>query len=281
MVSDFELYVFCSCRAGDGGADDSFAGGFAQLHGVCPCEAGLFLAEGLEFRSIRFHFSTKKAVEIAWGERLYYGARDHDRAFFTSTIAYALSRPQMPARKLILRAVVLTFVFSVPLIPSYLLVRTLHMDNTLWALMIPGALGAFNIIIMKTFFQGLSAELFDAAQMDGCSEYGIFARIAIPLSMPVIATIALFHAVGQWNSYFSALIYIRSKDMYLLQVLLRNMVMEGQVQDSMSASEMASSFTPEQMKAGVVLFATLPILVVYPLLQRHFVKGAMLGSLKE
>lgn len=201
--------------------------------------------------------------------------------FFTSTIAYALSRPQMPARKLILRAVVLTFVFSVPLIPSYLLVRTLHMDNTLWALMIPGALGAFNIIIMKTFFQGLSAELFDAAQMDGCSEYGIFARIAIPLSMPVIATIALFHAVGQWNSYFSALIYIRSKDMYPLQVLLRNMVMEGQVQDSMSASEMASSFTPEQMKAGVVLFATLPIVVVYPLLQRHFVKGAMLGSLKE
>lgn len=201
--------------------------------------------------------------------------------FFTSTIAYALSRPQMPARKLILRAVVLTFVFSVPLIPSYLLVRTLQMDNTLWALMIPGALGAFNIIIMKTFFQGLSAELFDAAQMDGCSEYGIFARIAIPLSMPVIATIALFHAVGQWNSYFSALIYIRTKDMYPLQVLLRNMVMEGQVQDSMSASEMASSFTPEQMKAGVVLFATMPIVVVYPLLQRHFVKGAMLGSLKE
>jgi ABC-type glycerol-3-phosphate transport system permease component len=99
--------------------------------------------------------------------------------------------------------------------------------------------------------------------------------------LPVIATIALFHAVGQWNSYFSALIYIRTKDMYPLQVLLRNMVMEGQVKDMMSASEMASSFTPEQMKAGGVLFATLPIVVVYPLLQRHFVKSAMLGSLKE
>lgn len=201
--------------------------------------------------------------------------------FFTSTIAYALSRPQMPARKLILRAIVLTFVFSIPLIPSYLLVRTLQMDNTLWALMIPGALSAFNIIIMKTFFQGLSAELFDAAQIDGCSEYGIFARIAIPLSMPVVATIALFHAVGQWNSYFSALIYIRTKDLYPLQVLLRNLVIEGQVQDSMSAQEIASLYTPEQMKAGIVLFATLPILIVYPLLQRHFVKGAMLGSLKE
>ncbi|MDF2668029.1 MAG: transporter permease subunit, partial [Paenibacillus sp.] len=172
--------------------------------------------------------------------------------FFTSTIAYSLSRSQMPARKLILRGIVLTFVFSIPLIPAYLLVRTLHMDNTLWALMIPGALSAFNIIIMKTFFQGLSAELFDAAQIDGCSEYGIFARIAIPLSMPVVATIALFHAVGQWNSYFSALIYIRTKDMYPLQVLLRNLVIEGQVQDSMSTPELASLYTPEQMKAGIV-----------------------------
>ncbi|TNJ63787.1 carbohydrate ABC transporter permease [Paenibacillus hemerocallicola] len=240
-----------------------------------------FWPRGLNFQVYDSIFQQKKLWK-SLGVSVYITALGTLIAlFFTSTIAYALSRPQMPARKLILRAVVLTFVFSVPLIPSYLLVRTLQMDNTLWALMIPGALGAFNIIIMKTFFQGLSAELFDAAQMDGCSEYGIFARIAIPLSMPVIATIALFHAVGQWNSYFSALIYIRTKDMYPLQVLLRNMVMEGQVQDSMSASEMASSFTPEQMKAGVVLFATLPIVVVYPLLQRHFVKGAMLGSLKE
>jgi putative aldouronate transport system permease protein len=201
----------------------------------------------------------------------------------TSSIAYALSRPAMPGRKLVLRGIVVTFVFSVPLIPSYLLVKSLGMENTLWALMIPGALGAFNVIIMKTFFQGISTEVFDAAKIDGCSELGIFARIAAPLSTPVIATIALFHSVGQWNSYFSAIIFIRSKELLPLQVLLRNLVVEGDAssmpQSSMGDVAMAS--TPEMMKAGIILFATMPILLVYPFLQRYFVKGAMLGSLKE
>ncbi|GIP40706.1 ABC transporter permease [Paenibacillus sp. J31TS4] len=202
---------------------------------------------------------------------------------FTSTIAYSLSRPQMPLRGWILKGIVLTFVFSVPLIPSYLLVRTLQMDNTLWALMVPGALSAFNVFIMKTFFQGLSAELFDAAKMDGCSELGIYARIAIPLSSPVIATIGLFHAVGQWNSYFSALIYIKTKTLLPIQVLLRNLVVEDGLgsMSQIQTVDLSRTSTPEMMKAGILLFATLPILIVYPFLQKYFVKGAMLGSLKE
>jgi ABC-type glycerol-3-phosphate transport system permease component len=187
----------------------------------------------------------------------------------------------MKGRRWVLRGIILTFIFSAPLIPNYLLIRALNMDNTLWVLMIPGALGAFNVIIMKTFFQGISTEMFEAAKIDGCSELGIFARIAIPLSAPVIATIALFHSVGQWNSYFTALIYIRDKDLMPLQVLLRNLIMEDQANQMASTTELSLVLTPEMLKAGITLFATLPILIIYPFLQKYFVKGAMVGSLKE
>ncbi|MDF2815438.1 MAG: carbohydrate transporter permease [Paenibacillus sp.] len=200
---------------------------------------------------------------------------------FTSTISYSLSRPRMKGRKWVLRGIILTFIFSAPLIPNYLLIRALNMDNTLWVLIIPGALAAFNVIIMKTFFQGISAEMFEAAKIDGCSELGIFAKIAIPLSAPVIATIALFHSVGQWNSYFTALIYIRDKDLLPLQVLLRNLIMEDQANQMAATTELSMVLTPEMLKAGITLFATLPILIVYPFLQKYFVKGAMVGSLKE
>ncbi|MFK7695151.1 carbohydrate ABC transporter permease [Paenibacillus sp. HJGM_3] len=201
----------------------------------------------------------------------------------TSTIAYSLSRARMPFRRLILRGIIVTFVFSVPLIPSYLVVRSLQMENTLWALMIPGALTAFNVIIMKTFFQGISSEMFDAAKIDGCGEAGIYTRIAIPLSTPVIATIALFHAVGQWNSYFSALIYIHSKSLLPIQVVLRNLVIEDNLGSftQLGTVDLSRPATPEMLKAGIILFGTLPILIVYPFLQKYFVKGAMLGSLKE
>ncbi|SDO37578.1 putative aldouronate transport system permease protein [Paenibacillus sp. yr247] len=202
--------------------------------------------------------------------------------FFTSTIAFSLSRPFMPGKTWILKGIIITFIFSVPLIPYYLVVRSLGMENTLWALMIPNALGAFNVIIMKTFFQGLSAEIFDAAYMDGCSEFGIYGRIAVPLSMPAVATIGLFHAVGQWNSYFWALIFIRAKSMYPLQIILKRLIVEDDAGRTFGSDDsLLSAFTPEQMKAGIILFATIPILLVYPSIQRYFVKGAMVGSLKE
>ncbi|MDF2668906.1 MAG: carbohydrate transporter permease [Paenibacillus sp.] len=200
--------------------------------------------------------------------------------FFTTTMAYGLSRPFAPGKRIILRLVLITFIFSAPLIPSYLVISALGLENTLWVLMLPGALNAFAVIIMKTFFQGLSSELFDAAKIDGCSEIGIFARIALPLSTAGIATLALFHSVGIWNSYFAALLYIRSKELFPLQILLRSLVVEENSSFRPTAGEVIVS-TPEMMKAGIILFATLPILIVYPFLQKYFVKGAMLGSLKE
>lgn len=199
-----------------------------------------------------------------------------------TSLAYSLSRVFMPGRKLFLKLIMVTFIFPVPLIPSYLLVKQLGMLDTLWSLMIPGAVGAFYIFIIKAFFQGISAELFDAAKIDGSSEFGLYGRIVLPLSMPVLATIALFHAVGQWNSYFSAIIYLRSKPLYPMQVLLRNMIVEDGSNSGIDNNfQLNMQFTPEMMKAGIVLFATMPILIVYPFLQKYFVKGAMLGSLKE
>jgi putative aldouronate transport system permease protein len=200
--------------------------------------------------------------------------------FFTSTMAYALSRSMMPARKLILKLLIVTFVFSVPLIPKFLVIKNLGMINTYWALIIPGAVGAFGVIIMKTFFQGISAELFDAASIDGCSEFGIFARITIPLSLPVFATLGLFHAVGEWNSYFDALIYIRDKQMYPLQIILRGIVQDSQLSLEFDQSQILEH-TVESMKSAVIIFATGPIILVYPFIQKYFVKGATVGSLKE
>lgn len=198
-----------------------------------------------------------------------------------SLFAYTLTRAGMPARKLILKLIVITFVFPVPLIPSYLLVKELGMVNSLWSLMIPGAMSAFYVLIVKTFFEGIPGELLESAKIDGSGEFGIYARIVMPLSLPVLSTIALFQAVNQWNSYFAATIYIRSKDLYPMQVLLRNLIVENGANTGMGDFQLSTQFTPEMMKAGIVLVATVPILIVYPVLQKHFVKGAMLGSLKE
>ncbi|MBO9605099.1 MAG: carbohydrate ABC transporter permease [Paenibacillaceae bacterium] len=199
-----------------------------------------------------------------------------------SSLAFSLSRPAMKGRRFLLRGIIVTFIFTIPLIPGYLVVRGLGMENTLWALIVPGAVGAFYIIIMKTFFQGLSPELMDAAKIDGCSEFGNYVRIVLPLSKAVLATIALYHAVGQWNSYFSALIFIRTRTLLPLQIILREFVQQdGAVNMQTSIPELLTASTPEMIKAGAIIFGTLPILVVYPFLQKYFVKGATLGSLKE
>jgi putative aldouronate transport system permease protein len=201
--------------------------------------------------------------------------------FLTSTISYSLARPYMIARKFILKGIVITFIFTAPLIPSFLLVKSIGLYNTLWALMVPSAVTAFNVIIMKTFFQNVSEEIFDAATIDGCGEIGLYIRIMLPLSTAVIATIGLFRAVGIWNTYFAALIFIRSKELQPIQVILRGLVINDELSTMTTGTDpLLDNYTPEQMKSAIILFAMAPIVAVYPFLQKHFVKGATLGSLK-
>lgn len=197
----------------------------------------------------------------------------------TSLMAYGLSRPELKGRSLILVLVLFTMIFQAPMIPSFLLVKSFGMLDTLWSLIIPSAINAFNLIIMMSFFQNISQSLLDAAKIDGCGEYMILWKIVLPLSMASLSTIGLFYAVAHWNGYFQAVMYITDPKLYPLQLKLRQLIVESQAEQMMlSASLTLQSL--EGIKMATIIIASLPILLVYPFIQKHFIKGSMLGSLK-
>jgi putative aldouronate transport system permease protein len=199
----------------------------------------------------------------------------------TLLAAYPLSKGWLKGRGVILTLITVTMVFSAGMIPNYLLVSNLKLLNTFWALWLPGAMSTFNMIIMKSFIQSIPDSLEEAAQIDGASGFRILLQIIIPLSLPSIATIALFYAVGWWNSYFSNMLYINRSALTTLQIQLRdllsmrnnNVFTTVDTVDTMRVAE-------ESVKAVSIVIATVPILLVYPFLQKYFVKGVMVGSIK-
>ncbi|MBB3111617.1 putative aldouronate transport system permease protein [Paenibacillus phyllosphaerae] len=201
---------------------------------------------------------------------------------FTCTMAYPLARRGLMGRNLMLNMIVVTMVFSGGLIPTYLVIRELGMLDSYWALMLPGAINAFNLIIIKNFFQELPMELEEAARIDGCTDIGILWKIVLPLSKPVLATFALFYAVSHWNDFFASLIYLNDPAKWPLQVMLRQIVLLSQA----AAGDLASmdpNFVkpPEQsVKMAVIVVGTVPIMLVYPFLQKYFAKGVLIGSVK-
>ncbi|TDQ42858.1 carbohydrate ABC transporter permease [Aureibacillus halotolerans] len=201
---------------------------------------------------------------------------------FTVTMAYALSRRNLMGRNLIMNLVIFSMLFGGGMIPTFLVVKDLGMLDTYWALILPGAISAFNLIIVKNFFQSLPPGLEEAARIDGCNDMGVLWRIVLPLSKPVLATFGLFYAVGHWNNFFSALLYINDSTMWPLQVMLREIVMLSQATvGDMSALNDQFIKPPEQaVKMAVIVVGTVPILLVYPFLQKHFAKGVLLGSVK-
>ncbi|WP_246067563.1 carbohydrate ABC transporter permease [Paenibacillus koleovorans] len=198
---------------------------------------------------------------------------------FTGLMAYGLSKPHLKWRKTIMLLVLFTMIFQAPLIPSYLLIKNLGMLNSLWALMVPGLIGAFNLIIMISFFRNFPEGLLESAKIDGCGEYQTLWRIVVPLSMPSISTIGLFYAVGHWNSWANALMFIRKNELFPLQILLRRLIVESDA-EQMMRSAAVNLQSLEGIKAACIMVATVPILIIYPMIQKHFVKGAMLGSVK-
>jgi len=202
----------------------------------------------------------------------------------TMTAAFALSRKKLFGRTFIMMLIVFTMYFSGGLIPRYLVVKQLGLLNSIGAMVLPGAVGAWNLIITRTFLQNtISEELFDAAFIDGCSDFRVFVQIVLPLSSTVIAMIALFYGVGHWNSFFDALIYLRSQDKYPLQIILRRILILAQTlmssgADADTANEQIKA--AEQVKFGVIIVATVPMLMIYPFVQKYFVKGVMVGGLK-
>ena len=199
----------------------------------------------------------------------------------TASLAYPLSRNEYRGRKVILMLVLVTFIFSAPLIPNYLLIKSLNMLDTVWALIIPGAISAYNLFIMRSFFMNLPNEIIDSARIDGCGELRIISSIVLPLSKPVMATMGLFYAVAHWNSYSSALYYINSRKLFPLQVRLREIVITDQMGEMDTTFENLANMSPEGIKMATIVIATLPIILVYPFLQKYFIKGMLIGSIKS
>ncbi|NIK75262.1 putative aldouronate transport system permease protein [Paenibacillus castaneae] len=202
--------------------------------------------------------------------------------FFTVTMAYPLARRSLMGRNTVLNLVVFSMLFGGGMIPTYLVIRELALLDTYWALILPGAISAFNLIIVKNFFQELPPGLEEAAKIDGCTELGLLWRIVLPLSKPVLATFTLFYAVGHWNDFFTSLLYINNPEKWPLQVLLRQIVLLSQ-SSAGDLNAMDPNFVkpPDQsIKMAVIVVGTVPILLVYPFLQKHFAKGVLIGSIK-
>lgn len=201
--------------------------------------------------------------------------------FLTICAAYPLTKKRLKGRDFVLTILVITMYFSGGLIPSYILVKNLDLMNSMWSLILPGAMSVFNLIILKTFFASLPESLEESASIDGCNELGILFRIILPLSMPSIATLSLFYAVDRWNGFQDALFYITDKNLYPMQLKLYQIITANQQLDTQQGEGSVGAFiVPESLKAASVMFATVPILVVYPKLQKYFVEGVMTGAIK-
>ncbi|MFD0679768.1 MULTISPECIES: carbohydrate ABC transporter permease [unclassified Paenibacillus] len=194
----------------------------------------------------------------------------------TALMAYPLSRKKLPGRKGFLLLVVFTMLFSGGIIPTYLIVKALGLIDSVWAMILPNAVWSFNVLIMKSFFENLPDELFESARMDGAKEFRILLQIVIPLSVPSLLTIGLFYLVGHWNEFFQAVMYVTDRTLFPLQVVIREILMLTQ-QPMDNAENMLPT---ETMQMASVVIASLPVIMIYPFIQKHFTKGMLLGSVK-
>ncbi|NOU93827.1 ABC transporter permease subunit [Paenibacillus sp. LMG 31456] len=194
----------------------------------------------------------------------------------TALMAYPLSRKKLPGRIWLLFLVVFTMLFSGGIIPTYLIVKALGLIDSVWAMILPNAVWSFNVLIMKSFFENLPDELFESARMDGAKEFRILMQIVIPLSVPSLLTIGLFYLVGHWNEFFQAVMYVTDRTLFPLQVVIREILMLTQ-QPMDNAENMLPT---ETMQMASVVIASLPVIIIYPFIQKHFTKGMLLGSVK-
>ncbi len=199
----------------------------------------------------------------------------------TICAAYPLTKKRLKGRNIILLMIIFTMYFSGGLIPDYILAKNLNILDTVWSLVLPGAISAYNLIVLKSFFSSLPESLEESAILDGCNDIGVLFRIVLPLSKPVLATLSLFYAVGKWNSFMDALFYITDSKLYPLQLKLYQIIVNSQgIDASIGEGNISQNVLPESLEAACVIFATVPIILVYPWLQKYFVTGIMVGSVK-
>lgn len=203
--------------------------------------------------------------------------------FFSCTLAYPLSRKYFRGRVGLMNMVIITMLFSGGMVPGYMVVANLlHLKNSFWALWLPGAINPFNMIIIKNYFQGIPSELEEAARIDGENDLGIFLKIILPLSKPVLASVGLFYAVAHWNSYFNAMLYISDKKLEVIQIVLRRIIfLTSSITTDAGFDWGAFGSPPEKaVKLATTVVSTIPIMLVYPFIQKYFTQGIMVGSVK-
>jgi putative aldouronate transport system permease protein len=201
----------------------------------------------------------------------------------TIMVAYPLARKDLYGRKFWTILFTMTMFFSAGLIPNYLVIQQLGLINNFWVMILPGAISMFNVLIMRTFFSELPEEIHDAASIDGCNKTNTLLRVILPVSGPVIAVMVLFYGVAHWNSYFNALIYLNDSDKHTLQLVLREILVQNDFTEMIGTGDTylkEITYIVQSMKYAIIVVASLPVLMLYPFLQRYFVKGIMIGSIK-
>lgn len=237
-------------------------------------------------------FTTKAYTMVFENEDIWRGFRNSCLYTIAGTLisviltilaAYPLSRKELPGRNLFMMLILFTMYFSGGMIPTYLLVKDLGMYNTVWSLLIPAAISTYNLIVAKTFFENsIPGELYESARLDGCGNIAMLYRIVLPLSKAILAVLVLYYAVGIWNAYFDALIYVRDTSLHPLQIVLRNILLLGQT-EQMGTNDvgMADKIKmAEAVKYSAIVVSSIPMLLIYPFVQKYFVKGVMIGAVK-
>ncbi len=237
---------------------------------------------GFNVDMYKFVLDDPRIMRAYWNTIVYAVVGTAVALVVTGFGAYALSKREMFFHRGFTIMIVITMFFSGGMIPTFLVVRELGIMNSIWAMVLPSAVSTWNLLIMRTFFANIPKELEESGKLDGLSELGIFARIVAPLSGAIFATIGLFYAVGLWNNFLNPLLYLRDPDLFPLQVILRNMLLVGQAGsgDLTAAKGGDSLIVEESYTYAVILVSTLPILCLYPFLQRYFVRGVMIGAVK-
>jgi putative aldouronate transport system permease protein len=240
-----------------------------------------FFPRGINWDAYKMVF-TNSDIWRSYGNTLIYtGLGVLINIVCTCLCAYPLSRTDFYGRSFFTFLIILTMFVSGGMIPLYLLIYRLKIINTLWAIVLPPAINTYNMIIMRTFFTGIPISLTESAYLDGANDLQILNRIILPLSKPILATLTLFYAVGHWNSFMPALLYLSSKAKYPLQLILRDIVVAGEVTSQMSGDLVLNvNISAVNYKYAVIVITVVPILCIYPFLQKHFAKGVMIGAMK-
>ena len=245
-----------------------------------------FLPVGFSLRAYRAAFKDANFIKSYWNTVVITACGTTVNLLMTTLFAYPLSRSDLMGRKLLMKLAVVTMFFTGGMIPSYMLVNSLGMNNTYWALILPGAINVYNATIMRTFFEGIPMDLTEAAYVDGANDVRILWQVILPLSKPILFTLLLFYAVGHWNGFFSALLYLSDKSTYPIQMFVRSVVFSGDtlamsMASYNSSTEMGAEMLSEEgAKYAIILLSMVPILVVFPFVSRYFKSGVMIGAVK-